>query len=441
MDWLTASACDLGRGIGAGRIDPVELTEAYLEAAAAHPDCDRIYARLTPDRARTEAIGARDRAKAGLRASRLDGVPVSWKDLFDSAGVATEAGSRLLAGRVPDRDARVLQTATVQGLVCLGKTHMTELAFSGLGLNPMTATPPNAHDPALVAGGSSSGAAVSVALALAAAAIGSDTGGSVRIPAAWNGLVGLKTTHGRLSMEGAVPLVESFDTAGPLTRSVEDAAECLALLEGGRASDLRGARLQGLRLAVLETAALEDTRPEPMAAFEDATARLARNGARIERLAAPEVAEALGLAGPLFTAEAWAIWGGVIDAHSELMFPPVRDRFRSGEIFSGTDVIRAWRRLREIRNLWVGRTAGYDAVLLPTSAILPPDAARLLSDSAYFTTENLLALRNTRIANLLGLCAITLPTGHAMCGLSLMGRPHAEENLLRIAVAAEAALG
>lgn len=441
MDWLAASACDLGRGIEAGRIDPVDLADAYLEAAAAHPARDRIYTRLTPERARAEALAARGRAKAGLRASVLDGVPVSWKDLFDTAGVATEAGSRLLAGRVPERDARVLRVATAGGLVCLGKTHMTELAFSGLGLNPMTATPPNAHDPALVAGGSSSGAAVSVALGLAAAAIGSDTGGSVRIPAAWNGLVGLKTTHGRLSLEGVVPLVESFDTVGPLTRTVEDAAECLAALEGGRTADLRGASLRGLRLAVLETVALDDVRAVPLAAFHDAADRLCRAGARIARLAVPEVAEALSLAGALFTAEAWAIWGEEIAARPDLVFPPVRERFRSGESFSGSDVIRAWRRLREIRAIWARRTAAFDAVLLPTSAILPPDAARLLSDSAYFTSENLLALRNTRIGNLMGTCALTLPTGHAMCGIAFMGKPGAEESLLRIGAAAEAALG
>ncbi len=441
MDWLRASACDLGRGIGAGRIDPVDLADAYLEAANAHPFRDRIYARLTPGRARHEALAARERAKSGLRASMLDGVPVSWKDLFDTAGIATEAGSRLLAGRVPGRDARVLQTATAQGLVCLGKTHMTELAFSGLGLNPMTATPPNAHDPALVAGGSSSGAAVSVALGLAAAGIGSDTGGSVRIPAAWNGLVGLKTTHGRLSLKGVVPLVESFDTVGPLTRTVEDAAHCLAVLEGGRAADLRGAGLSGLRLGVLETVALEDVRSAPLSAFDDAVARLAGVGAHVTRLHVPEVAAALDLAGALFTAEAWAIWGEEIDARPDLVFQPVRDRFRSGEGYPAAAVIRAWRRLREIRAIWSERTAALDAVLLPSSAILPPDAARLLSDSAYFTAENLLALRNTRIGNLMGLCALTLPTGHPMCGIALMGRPGGEEKLLRIGAAAEAALG
>ena len=190
-DWLTESAAELGRGIEAGRIDPVDLTETYFAAIENHPYRDRIYARLTGDRARAEAKAASERARAGLRRSPLDGVPISWKDLFDTAGVATEAGTALLKGRVPDRDARVLANATSAGLVCLGKTHMTELAFSGLGLNPVTASPPCVNDHESVSGGSSSGAATSVAFGLAAAGIGSDTGGSVRVPSVWNDLVGL----------------------------------------------------------------------------------------------------------------------------------------------------------------------------------------------------------------------------------------------------------
>ncbi|MEC8039703.1 MAG: amidase family protein, partial [Pseudomonadota bacterium] len=157
--WLKASAADLGRGIGSGEIDPVALTETYLTAIASHPFADRIYARVTADRAMAEAEAASARAKAGQRLSDLDGVPISWKDLFDSAGVATEAGSALLKGRTPEVDAPVLRNATALGLVCLGKTHMSELAFSGLGLNPVTATPPCVNDHDAVSGGSSSGAA------------------------------------------------------------------------------------------------------------------------------------------------------------------------------------------------------------------------------------------------------------------------------------------
>ena len=247
-DWLKMTACDLGRGIGAGEIDPIALTEAYLTAINAHMFKDRIYARLTEDRARSEAAAASGRAKKGVRRGLLDGVPISWKDLYDTAGVLTEAGTALLKGRVPAQDAVVLANATRAGMVCLGKTHMTELAFSGLGLNEVTETPPNSTNPALVAGGSSSGAATSVAYGLAAAGIGSDTGGSVRVPAAWNDLVGLKTTHGLLSTKGVVPLCESFDTVGPLCRSVEDAAELLAVMQGETAPDLSGASLVGKRL-------------------------------------------------------------------------------------------------------------------------------------------------------------------------------------------------
>lgn len=440
-DWQGRSAGDLGRAIGAGKLDPVDLTEGFLSAIAAHPDADRIYARLTPDRARAEAEAAAQRAKAGLRISPLDGVPLSWKDLFDTAGVATKSGSRLLKGRIPDRDAEVLATATQQGLICLGKTHMTELAFSGLGLNPMTATPPNIHDPALVAGGSSSGAATSVAFGLAPAAIGSDTGGSVRIPAAWNDLVGLKTTSGRLSLKGVVPLVESFDTVGPITRNVEDATLLLAALGGGKPADLRGTTLAGARLAVLDTVAFDDIREAPAAAFDAATRRLAAAGAHIKRLTFPALPEIMALSGILFTSEAYAIWRDRIEAAPDLMFPPILERFRSGASFKAADFVEAWRTLRATRTLWAEATAAYDAVLIPTAAILPPDAARLLSDPDYFAGENLLALRNTRIGNLLGLSALTLPTGTPSCGIMLMGKARGEEALLRLGLAAERALG
>lgn len=440
MDWQGMTAAEQGKAIDRGDLDPVALTQFYLSAIAAHKAGDRIYARLTEDRALAEAEAASRRAKAGLRLSPLDGVPVSWKDLFDTAGVATEAGSRLLLGRVPARDAAVLRNATAQGLICLGKTHMTELAFSGLGLNPMTATPPNVHDAKLVPGGSSSGAAASVAFGLAAAAVGSDTGGSVRIPAAWNDLVGLKTTHGRMAMGGTVPLVESFDTIGPLTRTVEDAALMLAALEGQKPADLTGASLKGARLMVLQSVALEECRKGPLDAFNAAVARLRDGGATVVAGAVPELTEAMGQSGILFTAEAYGIWRDVIEAAPDRMYAPIRDRFRLGGSYSGADFVVAWRRLREIRAIWAAKTAGFDAVLAPTAAILPPDAHRLQTDADYFTQENLLALRNTRIGNLMGLCALTLPTGVPSTGIMLMGAPGTEERLLRLGVAAEGAL-
>ena len=438
--WNQMSAAALGRAIEAGQINPVELAEHFLDAATQHPIGLRIYARLTPARARGEAMSAAARAKSGLRRHPLDGVPLSWKDLFDTAGVATEAGSALLKGRMPHTDAQVLQTATLLGAVALGKTHMSELAFSGLGLNPVTATPPCINDDQAVPGGSSSGAAASVAFGLAPAAIGSDTGGSVRIPAAWNDLVGLKTSLGLLSTQGIVPLCDSFDTVGPMARSVEDCALLLSLLAGTKPADLCGASLTGARLGVLQTTALDDLRPAPARAFESALPRLSAAGAQITQIAAPEVAEALALAAALFPAEAYAIWGTAIEAAPQKMFPRILDRFRAGADVSATDYITARRRLTQLRATFAERTRSFDAVLLPTSAILPPDAKRLMTDDAYYVRENLLALRNTRIGNLMGLCALTLPTSQPSCGISLMAPPGDEARLLRLGAAAERAL-
>jgi aspartyl-tRNA(Asn)/glutamyl-tRNA(Gln) amidotransferase subunit A len=441
MDWRNTTAAEQGRAIAAGRADPVELVEAYLAAIKANLDSTRIYARLTAERARDEAIAARARARAGLLRGPLDGVAVSWKDLFDTAGVATEAGSKLLAGRFPKADAEVLRRATLQGLVCLGKTHMTELAFSGLGVNPSTATPPNVNDPTLAPGGSSSGAALSVAMRLAAAAVGSDTGGSVRIPAAWNDLVGLKTTHGRLPLTGVVPLCLRFDTVGPLARTVEDCALLFAALEGGRAADLRDSSLAGTRLLVLEGLPFVGARAVPVAAFEASVDRLAAAGATVERHELPMVDHAMALSGVLFAPEAYGLWKEVIEARPELMYPLILERFRTGAAVLATDYVAAWAELERLRIEWLAATAGYDAVLVPTAPNLPPEADRLLTDPDYFATENLLTLRNARIGNVFGLCVVTLPTGVPSTGISLMAAPGTEERLLRLASAAEAALG
>ncbi|MDO9524253.1 MAG: amidase family protein [Gemmobacter sp.] len=439
-EWLSMSAGDLGRGIGAGEIHPVELVEAFLNAIDSHPEAARIYARTTAERAHAEAMASAGRAKAGLRRGPLDGVPISWKDLFDTAGVATEAGSALLRGRMPTRDAAVLEVATRAGTVCLGKTHMSELAFSGLGLNPVTATSPNINFPGAVPGGSSSGAAASVAFGLAPAAIGSDTGGSVRLPAAWNDLVGLKTTPGRLSLTGVVPLAERFDTVGPLCRSVEDCALLVSAMEGVRVPDLAGADLTGKRFLMLETVALDDLRDAPARGFEAAVALLERAGAVVERRRVPAVTEAMSLAGMLLTAEAYGIWRDVIEASPDKMYARILDRFRSGAAVSAPDFVAAWRRLDVLRVEWAGAVAGYDAVILPTSPILPPDAERLLSDDAYYVSENLLALRNTRIGNLFLSCGLTLPTSEPSCGIMFLAPPMAEAALLRLGAAAEMAL-
>lgn len=430
-------AVALGREIEAGTVDPVDLAEHFLSAidAADLP----IYARTTPDRARAEARDAADRARRGLRKGPLDGVPISWKDLFDTAGAGTEAGSRLLKGRVPDADAEVLRRATAGGSVCLGKTHMTELAFAGIGLNPMTGTPPNVHGAELASGGSSSGAAASVAYGLAAGAIGSDTGGSVRIPAAWNDLVGLKTTHGVLPLTGVVPLCESFDTIGPLARSVEDAAALFALL-GGAEADLAGETLTGKRFGVLRTVALDGIEDPVAASFAEARERLTMAGAEFIEFDAPEVIETLALAPVLYTTEAYATWMDRIEAHPEDMYDRVRERFRAGAGFSGTDFVRGWQELRRHRATWWDRVSGFDAVAIPTAAIMPPAMDRLIADADFYVDRNLMTLRNTRIGNMMDAAALTLPTGHPSCGISFLMSPGRETALLRMGAAVEAAL-
>lgn len=440
MDWLKATASDLGRAIGAGDIDPVELAEAYLEACESHLFSPRIYTVVTKDRALGEAKSASSRAKAGERLGLLDGVPVSWKDLFDSAGIATEAGSDLLAGRVPTHDAQVLGVATQSGSVCLGKTHMSELAFSGIGLNPVKESPPCVNDYEAVSGGSSSGAATSVAFGLAPLAIGSDTGGSVRIPAAWNNLVGLKTTAGRVSARGVVPLCARFDTVGPLCRSVEDAARALALIEGTKPANLGGVSLAGIRLGVLKTTAQDGVVAEIANGFTKALSRLNSNGATVKEVDFPRLIDAMELSPILFSAEAYGTWGETIEKSPEKMFPQVLERFRSGADVLAKDFVAGWQKLHEIRREWDAALAGFDAIVLPTTPILPPNHARLLTDDEYYVEQNLMALRNTRIANVLGLSALTLPTDVASAGFMLMGKPMGEEALLRIGLAAESLL-
>ena len=435
QEWLTKTASDLGRAIGNGDIDPVQLAETYLDAAETHAFRDRIYARLTRQRALEEAKAASVRAKDGFRRGLLDGVPISWKDLFDTAGVATEAGSALLKDRIPGEDAAVLKNATSAGLVCLGKTHMSELAFSGLGMNPVTATSPCVNDHGAVSGGSSSGAATSVAFGLAAAAIGSDTGGSVRIPSAWNDLVGLKTTSGLVSLEGVVPLCASFDTVGPLCRSVEDAARIHAALQGEQAVDLEGADLSGRHFAVCKTVALDEMDAAPARAFEGAINALSAAGAKITELEIPSVAEALPLSACLFTVEAYAQWQNEIEATPHLMFEEILNRFCSGKGFSGVEYACGWQKLKDLRREYHRQTAGYDAVLLPTSPIMPPNLERLGTDSEYYVRANLLALRNTRIGNLMGLCGLSLPTKEPSCGLMALSTPFSERRLLRIGAA------
>ncbi len=440
MDILKKSAASLGRSIELGEIDPVQLTQAYLDAIEDHPDSYRIYARVTPERALMEAAAARSRAKSGKRLTLLDGIPISWKDLFDTKGVATEAGSALLKGRIPKDDAEVLKYASAAGLVCLGKTHMSELAFSGLGYNPSTQTPPCINDRDCVSGGSSSGAAGSVAFGLAACAVGSDTGGSVRIPSAWNDLVGLKTTHGRLSRSGVVPLCDSFDTVGPLCRTVEDTALMLSILEGRKPQPVDNTSLVGKRFLVLNTIAMDDVATNPSTGFVHSIESIIEAGAFIETSEIPEVAQAMELALVLYTKEAYSKWKDTIEANPKSMFSEILDRFRAGANFSDADYQEAWEKLHSLRERFYRKTKNYDAVLMPTTPILPPKIDLISANKAKYVSENILSLRNTRIANLMNNAVLTIPTGVASCGLSVLAPPMAEEYLLSIGTAIESVI-
>ena len=439
-EYREMSAAELGRGIGAGRIDPVTLPDAYLEAIATPPHGPRIYAHLTAARAGAEAQAAARRAREGVRRGPLDGVPISWKDLFDTAGTPTEAGSALLAGRTPDADAEVLSRAARAGLVCRGKTHMTELAFAGLGYNPITATPPNRYDADLLPGGSSSGAATSVGYGLAAIGIGSDTGGSVRVPSAWNDLIGLKTSSGLLPLDGVVKLCPRFDTVGPLVRTVEDAALIHGVLSNTPAPALAQATLQGARLLVLDTIARDGLDGAVADGVQAAIEKLAAAGASITERALPAVADAMDTSGTVFSTEAYAPCGELIETAPEKMFPNVLERFRGGRDVSAVAYLRAWDRLRTARADYLQATSGFDAVLVPTAPTLPPTIAEVAEDAEVYAARNLMALRNTRIGNLLDLCVLTLPTGTRHVGLSLMAPPLHEARLLRLGAAAEAAL-
>ena len=439
-DFNSLTASELGDLIGQGEIDPVELTEHFLSRIETSPIGKKIYSTVTSQLALEQAKDAKKRAISGRRLSSLDGVPISWKDLFDIKGYPCEAGSELLAGRLANQNCEVYNLAEAQGLICLGKTHMSELAFSGLGLNPVRETPPCVNYPESVPGGSSSGAATSVSFGLAAAGIGSDTGGSVRIPAAWNDLVGLKTTAGKLSLDGVVPLCNRFDTVGPLTKSVEDAARLFGIMSG-REIDLPTPKaVKGLKLGILKNVAMENVVDLPKKAFESAIDKLKEAGASVSEIFLSSVDEAMDLTGLLYSPEAYATWKHKIEKTPDLMFAKILERFRSGANVLASDFICAWDKLMDLRQQYHSAVKMYDAVLIPTSPIIPPELDRLMNDGDFYNSQNLLALRNTRIGNLMGGCSITLPTDIPSCGLLIMGMPSQEERLLRLAQACELVL-
>jgi len=432
----------------AGKTSSVELTQAALARIAAPVgEGPRVFTRVYANAVDQAAEQDRHRAR-GVIASPLAGVPISIKDLFDVAGETTLAGSKVLVGQPPaGRDAEVVARLKRAGAVIIGKTNMTEFAFSGLGLNPHYGTPRNPWDRerGRIPGGSSSGAAVSVTDGMAVATIGTDTGGSVRIPAALCGLVGFKPTAARVPRTGVLPLSLTLDSVGPIAPSVACCALLDAVLAGEKADELPPVPLAALRFAAPQRYVLDGLDTHVAAAFERAKSRLAAAGAQIVEIAFGETEELpeLNAKGSFSAAEAWAWHKDFIEARGELYDPRVLTRILRGKDISAEELATLHQRRADLIRRAQRVTAQFDALLMPTVPIVAPELGPLVaSDDAYYRT-NLLVLRNTAVANFLDRCALSLPCsepGQPPVGLMLMGEHGADRRLLSIGFSVEKAL-
>ncbi|MBK4737132.1 amidase [Noviherbaspirillum pedocola] len=445
---MIPSLPELQSELAAGKTSSAQLTEAALtHIADPAGEGARVYTRVYADTARVEAQASDLLRGAGLARSAIDGLPISIKDLFDIAGETTLAGSvALQKAPAATADAAIVRRLRAAGAVIIGRTNMTEFAFSGLGLNPHYGTPKNPWDRATgrIPGGSSSGAAVSVTDGMAAAAIGTDTGGSVRIPAAFCGLTGFKPTARRISTQGALPLSTTLDSIGPIAPTVACCALIDAILSGEEAPLPTPARLRGLRLAVPQTVTLDGMDAAVSRAFDAALARLSAGGAMVESIALPEFSELAGLhaGGGFSPVEAWAWHKELVERAGERYDPRVLSRMRRGERMSAAELIA----LMAARRRWIAaveaRIAGFDAMLLPTVPIVAPTLAELEDDEHYFRT-NALVLRNPSIINFLDGCALSLPCqarGEAPVGLTLAAPGGRDRAVLAMGMALEACL-
>ncbi|HYG45578.1 MAG TPA: amidase [Bordetella sp.] len=443
---MLATLNDTATALQEGRASSVELTEAAL-ARAQDPAGEgaRVFTQLYAERARAAARASDTLRAAGLVRSPVDGLPISIKDLFDVAGETTLAGSLARQGEPPaEEHAVVVQRLLAAGAVIIGRTNMVEFAYSGLGVNPHYGTPRNAWDRASgrIPGGSSSGAAVSVTDGMALGAIGSDTGGSVRIPAALCGLAGFKPSAWRVSMTGVLPLSASLDSIGPIAPTVRCCATLDAILAGDDLSAGQPAMLDGLRLAVPTTLALDGMDQQVSQSFASALSRLSSAGARIEEIEVPEFAQlaAINAKGGFTASEAWAWHRGLIARAADRYDPRVVSRIRRGAEMSAADYLD----LLDARVAWVAavehRIAGYDALLMPTVPVVAPTVDEVCaSDEAYYAANGLI-LRNPTLINFLDGCAVSVPchqAGAAPVGLMIAGANDADRRILSIGMAVE----
>jgi aspartyl-tRNA(Asn)/glutamyl-tRNA(Gln) amidotransferase subunit A len=432
------TAASLGADMRAGRLDPVDIVEETLAAIAAHPD-KAIFTELTAARARREAQAARARLRAGIPASPLDGVPVAWKDLFDVEGRVTTAGSVVLKDSPPAAaDAALLQAAGRAGLVLVALLNMTEFAYSGIGLNPHYGTPRNPRDPKVhrSPGGSSSGSGAVVAAGLTPLAIGTDTGGSIRVPASFNGVVGYKTSTGHYPMDGVFPLSRTLDTLGPLASTVEDCVLADAALRGAPAPEARRHPVAGLRILVPTTLVFDGCEPAVVANFESAIARMEKAGAIVERRVLPQLAaipELIGRHGHVLGAEA-------LHVHRERLAGPAAERvdrrvvkrIRMAETMTAVDLVAV---LQARARLIAETTAaiGDAVVAFPTTPHVAMPIAPLEADDDLFVQVNLKTLRNTMLGNFLDWCGVAIPSGVDAQGMPtslLLSAPHGRDTAL-----------
>jgi aspartyl-tRNA(Asn)/glutamyl-tRNA(Gln) amidotransferase subunit A len=433
----------LAADLAARRTTSRELVEAAL-ARIADPagEGSRAFVKVYDTAARIVAE-AQDRLRAaGYVASPLAGLPVSIKDLFDVAGEVTLAGSLALDDALPaTADAPIVARLKAAGAVIIGRTNMTEFAFSGVGINPHYGTPGNPHDRSLIPGGSSAGAPVSVADGMAAVAIGTDTGGSVRIPAALCGLVGFKPTQHRVPRDGAVPLSTTLDSIGPVGVSVACCALTDAVMAGEICEVPAAMPPAGLRLGIPKTVMLEDLEAPVASAFERAVSALAGAGARIVELPLEMLGDSarINVKGGLPVAEAFAWHEKLIERRGHDYDPRIRTRIARGRDMTAAEYIRLANQRADFIRRFDAETAGFDALVMPTVPMTAPPMAAFARDEDY-ARLNLKLLRNTAIINFLDRCALTLPIeppGAAPVGLMVVGRHGEDRRLLAIGIGIE----
>ncbi len=417
------------------------LEQALSRIADPKGEGQRACLTVYTDAARAAADAADARAGLGISLGPLDGAIVSIKDLFDVAGEPTRAGSKILAEEAAPAaaDAAVVRRLRAGGAVIVAKTNMTEFAFSGIGANPHFGTPGNPRDRARVPGGSSSGAGVAVADGMCEIAIGSDTGGSVRIPAALCGLVGFKLSRQRVPTAGVFPLSYTLDSIGPIARSIADCAKADAVMAGEDFVPPASVPLAGLRFGIAEGLPLDKLDETVAAAFAAAVKQLDRAGARVthEKLSLFDDMVAVNAKGGISPPEACAIHRDRVKRRAADIDPNVLARIERGCAVSSADYVDMVRDRARLVRAMDARLSELDALILPTTPIVAPTIAEV-EDRKVFSLCNMLLLRNTNIINFFDLCAISIPLPAALpVGLMLVGRNGHDHRLLRVAAAME----